>query len=181
LQDVTETRVWFHILSTVPACSLCNAGVYCACQVSFPTEADMKQQWQALAKWSAIALCCVAGVSYAGNEQGRERGRGMGGPGEGFMVEAIDACEGKQAGAAVSLTGPGGQTLEAVCTLRPAVLLAMPKQHLERQAQAKAACAGLNEGASAVLSTPDGRNIAAQCQSRDGELVAVPTERARKR
>ncbi len=141
----------------------------------------MRAQWQAVAKWSAIGLCVMAGMAapvYAGDDTGR--GRGFGGP-DGFMAKAAEACEGKSAGDTVSLTGRNGDTIEAVCTQRPAALVAIPAAMLERMAAAKAACSGLTEGASAVLSTPDGRNIAAQCQNRDGELIAVPTERPRKR
>lgn len=141
----------------------------------------MSSQWQAVAKWSVIGLCVVAGMAapvYAGDDNGRERG--FGGP-DGMMAKAAEACEGKSAGDTVSLSGRNGAAVEAVCTQRPATLVAIPTAMLERMAAAKAACTGLTEGASAVLSTPDGRNLAATCQSRDGELIAVPTERPRKR
>ncbi|NQD38770.1 hypothetical protein HPT27_17265 [Permianibacter sp. IMCC34836] len=144
----------------------------------------MKQQWQVMAKWAVLAAFCAMGVAHAGGGKPHERDGGegpQGGPGEGFRAKAIAACSGKQAGDAVTLTGPEGQSMAAVCTLRPAELVAIPKAHLERMEQARNACKGLTEGASAVLSAPDGRNLAAHCESRDGTLVAVPDERPGRR
>lgn len=144
----------------------------------------MKQQWQVMAKWSLIATLCAAGVAVADGGKGPGREPGFDpqeGPGDGFRAKAVAACNDKQAGDAVTLSGRDGESVAAVCTLRPAELVAVPKAHLERMAKAKAACNGLTEGASAVLSTPDGRNVPAHCETRNGTLVAVPNERPNRR
>ena len=125
----------------------------------------------------AIALLVAAPVALAGKD--REHDDGFG-PGGGFMAQAVEACVGKSAGTEVTLTGRDGVAMAAVCTERPAQLVAVPKAHLERLAQAKAACTGLAQGAAAVMSLPDGRNVAATCQLRHGELLAVPNERLRR-
>ena len=132
------------------------------------------KQWLALL---AVALMVAAPLALAG--KGRHHDDDSG-PGGGFMAQAVDACAGKSAGTEVTLTGRDDVAMAAVCTERPAQLVAMPKAHLERRAQAKAACSGLAEGAAAVLSLPDGRNLAATCQLRHGELLAVPAERPRR-
>lgn len=135
---------------------------------------------RATAPWlGGLAMLLLASTASAGGDG--KHGFGAGGRGEGFMAGAEEACEGKQAGTAVTLTGPEGQSTEAVCTLRPAVLLAVPKAHLERLEKAKAACKGLIDGAAATLTTADGQNVAATCKLRHGELMAVPNERPRKR
>lgn len=158
----------------------------------------MKPQRQSAVKWAAIAAgmamvmsMIVTTAATAGDDQARERGpdkgafaehgRGEGFRGEGFMARAEAACEGKAVGAAVTLTGPDEQTIDAICSQRPARLIAVPKVQLERLAQATAACNGLSEGAAAVLTTKDGRTLAAQCHKRDGTLIAVPNERPRMR
>ena len=125
----------------------------------------------------AITLLVAAPVALAG--KGRDHDDDFG-PGGGFIAQAVEACAGKAAGAEVSLTGRDGVAMPAVCTERPAQLVAVPKAHLERMAQAKTACNGLAQGAAAVVSLPDGRNVAATCQLRHGELLAVPTERPRR-
>ena len=135
---------------------------------------NTRKQWYAPL---AITLLVAAPVALAGKD--RDHGDGFG-PGGGFMAQAVEACVGKSAGAEVTLTGRDGVTMAAVCTERPAQLVAMPKAHLERLAQAKTACNGLAQGAAAVVSLPDGRNVAATCQLRHGELLAVPTERPRR-
>lgn len=140
----------------------------------------VKGMAKVMAKWLAIAALGASGYAYAGDDFGRDAGPEAG-PGHGFMTKAEDACEGKQAGDAVTLTGRAGRSLSAVCTQRPAALVAVPTALLQRRAAAKAACSGLSEGAAAVISTNDGRNIAARCEQRDGELIAVPTERPHKR
>ncbi len=126
-----------------------------------------------------LTMALLGATANAGGEG--MHGFADGGRGDGFMAGAEAACEGKQAGTAVTLTGPDGQSIEAVCTLRPAVLLAIPKAHLERLEKAKAACKGLSDGAAATLTTADGQNLAATCRLRHGELMAVPNERPRKR
>ena len=122
-----------------------------------------------------VTLLLSAPVALAGKAHDRDRG----GPGGGFMAQAEEACAGKAAGTEVTLTGRDGDAIAAVCTERPAQLLAVPKARLARMAQAKSACTGLSQGAAAVLSGPDGRNLAASCQMRHGELVAVPNEHPR--
>jgi len=144
----------------------------------------MSKQWQVMAKWAAVVALGAAAAANAGGDQGRDQGSGRGspgGPGAVYIAKATEACSGKQAGDEVTLTDPKGQSVDAVCTDRPAVLMAVPKARLERMEQARAACNGLSEGDAAVLSTPDGQNIAAHCATRHSLLWAVPNERPAKR
>ncbi len=66
-------------------------------------------------------LSLVPMTALAGNNNGQD-GRRQGPP-----PEAIEACEGKQAGDSVEFTGRRGETLKATCEERDGQLVAVPE------------------------------------------------------
>lgn len=93
-----------------------------------PTERSSKMSRQGLIKVALVlALLSVAPTAgWASSNDGQNRRR------QGPPPEAVQACEGKQAGASVEFSGRRGDTVEATCQERNGQLVAVPDNMPER-------------------------------------------------
>lgn len=71
-----------------------------------------------------LSVAPTAGWAISNDGQNRRR--------QGPPAEAIQACEGKQAGASVEFSGRKGETIEATCQERSGQLVAVPDNMPER-------------------------------------------------
>jgi len=84
--------------------------------------------------------------------------------------EAFTVCVGKSEGAAVSITTPRNETLNATCRMFNGKLAAAP----ETPPEAFEACAGKSEGTPVTITTPENETISAICRMFNGKLAAAP-------
>lgn len=112
----------------------------------------------------------IASPAFAGGEHRHHEGKRV----HEHHQKMLEACEGKSDGDSVTLTARNGESIEAICTLRPATLVAVPTRHLEHKQAMKDACAGKVEGDIVAFTNPSGDSVTGTCTSRHGELFAKP-------
>lgn len=132
-------------------------------------------------KFQHVALIACLAAPFAMAAEGE---RPMGPP-----PGAAKACEGKDAGDKVKLSGPDGKTLEGVCRKKDGKLVLVPEhgprgergekgEHEGRRMGpppgAAKACKGKDEGDKVSLKGPDGERHEGVCRKVDGKLMAMP-------
>ena len=113
----------------------------------------------------------------AGGQMPQQGGRGFGPP-----PEAFRACEGKTAGSAAQLTGPGGETVTGTCRSDGERLVLRPDRNPGNSRdgrrgpppEAYKACEGKTVGSSAQFVDPRGETLKGTCGEEDGKLVLRP-------
>ncbi len=127
---------------------------------------------------SLIATASILAACGSMNDQQSTRGRN--GPDGGHRSEmhqaAIAACENKTEGAAVTLTTPRGDTINAMCMKSPrnGQIHAMPNQMIEHMRLMEQACVGKKDGDTVNMTSPrnPSQSVTATCEMRYGKLMA---------
>lgn len=117
----------------------------------------------------SVLIALLSGLAFAGGDH-KHHGERMHMKHQAMLA----ACEGKQDGDKVSLTGRDGEAISAVCMTKPAALVAVPEQRLEQKERMKAACNGKVAGDIVSFDSVKGDNITGTCTDRSGELLAIP-------